>query len=70
MIIFTKKNMFTQGQWIFAGFFLVAFITLMVFSYRKDFKLHKQYYKGSIWILVVFLLFIVSLFLIKKFMKE
>jgi hypothetical protein len=70
MINFAEKIMFTQGQWIFAGIFLVSFITLMVFSYRKDFKLHKQHYKGSIWILVVFLLFIAFLFLIKTFMKE
>ncbi len=62
--------MFTQGQWLFALFFLISFIAVMIFAYKKDIKLHKQYYKGSIWILVVFLLFICSLFLIKSIMKE
>jgi phosphoglycerol transferase MdoB-like AlkP superfamily enzyme len=62
--------MFTQGQLIFALLFLISFIAVMVFSYRKDLKLHKQYYKGSFWILMVFLLFICALFLIKKMMKE
>nr|WP_300566508.1 hypothetical protein [Flavobacterium sp.] len=62
--------MFSQGQLIFAAVFVVFFIAVMVFSYRKDLKLHKQYYKGSVWILVAFLLFIGFLFLIKSFMKE
>lgn len=70
MLIFTQKKMFTQGQLMFAVFFVICFISIMIFSYRKDFKLHKQYYKGSIWILIVFLIFIATLFLIKKFMKE
>jgi len=62
--------MFSQGQMIFAAFFVVCFIAIMIFSYRKDFKLHKQYYKGSMWILLGFLLFVVFLFLIKSLLKE
>jgi len=60
--------MFTQGQYIFAGFFVVAFIILIVISYRKDLKLHKKYYKGSLYVLAGFLLFIGFLFVIKKFL--
>jgi cytochrome bd-type quinol oxidase subunit 1 len=49
--------MFTNGQLIFAGFFVVAFIILMVFSYRKDIKNHKIYYKNTalkvgIWLII------------------
>jgi cytochrome bd-type quinol oxidase subunit 1 len=60
--------MFTQGQYFFAGFFVVAFFILIVFSYRKDLKLHKKYYKGSLYVLAGFLLFIGLLFVIKKFL--
>ncbi|TGD57887.1 hypothetical protein E4635_07705 [Flavobacterium humi] len=62
--------MFSQGQLIFAAVFVVCFIAIIVFSYRKDLKLHKQYYKGSVWILIAFLLFIAILFAIKSIMKE
>ncbi len=49
--------MFTKGQLIFAGFFVVAFIILMVFSYRKDIKNHQKYYKNTalkvgVWLII------------------
>ena len=62
--------MFSKGQLLFALLFAVSFIAIMVFSYRKDLKLHKQYYKGSIWILFAFLIFIGLLFVIKTLLKE
>ncbi|APG60160.1 hypothetical protein [Christiangramia salexigens] len=57
--------MFSTGQWIFAGLFLIAFIIIMVFSYRKDIRLHQKYYKGSIYVLIGFIVFILILFFIK-----
>ncbi|MCG9972961.1 hypothetical protein [Christiangramia crocea] len=57
--------MFSTGQLIFAGLFLIAFIIIMIFSYRKDIRLHKKYYKGSIYVLIGFIIFILLLFLIK-----
>jgi cytochrome bd-type quinol oxidase subunit 1 len=62
--------MFSQGQLIFGGFFLVAFIIAMIFSYRKDIKIHKEFYKGNYKILLGFLLFIGILFVIKVFFKR
>jgi cytochrome bd-type quinol oxidase subunit 1 len=62
--------MFSSGQLIFAAIFAICFIIVIIFSYRKDLKIHKQYYKGSLWILVSFLLFISLLFVIKSLMKE
>ncbi|TQD37741.1 hypothetical protein FKR84_09720 [Haloflavibacter putidus] len=59
--------MFSQGQLLFAVFFVIVFAIVMVISYRKDLNLHKKYYKGSLFILIGFLLFIVALFIIKKF---
>ena len=58
--------MFSTGQWIFAGFFVIAFIIIMIFSYRKDIRLHQKYYKGSIYVLIGFIVFILLLFLIKS----
>ncbi|MGY0427240.1 MAG: hypothetical protein ACWIPI_10515 [Polaribacter sp.] len=38
---------FTTGRIIFMIFFIIAFIALMIYSYRKDFKNHKRYYKNG-----------------------
>lgn len=57
--------MFSTGQLIFAGLFLISFIIIMIFSYRKDIRLHQKYYKGSIYVLIGFILFILILFFIK-----
>ncbi len=62
--------MFSKGQLIFAVIFLISFIAIMVLSYKKDLKIHKSYYKGSIWILIAFLIFIGFLFFIKTLFKE
>ena len=61
--------MFSTGQWIFAGLFLVTFIIVMIFMYRKDLKLHRKYYKNSIYVLVGFIAFILLLFVIKLYLK-
>ena len=61
--------MFSTGQLIFAACFVVAFIVLMIFSYRKDIKLHRKYYKGSLYILIGFIIFIILLFALKTYLK-
>ncbi len=61
--------MFSQGQLIFAGFFVVAFILLMIFSYRKDIVLHRKYYRGSLFILLGFIIFIAILFALKVYLQ-
>ena len=62
--------MFSEGQWWFAGFFVIAFVILMIFSYRGDKKLHKKHYKGSLKILLGFVGFVVLLFVLKVLLKE
>jgi hypothetical protein len=57
--------MFSTGQWIFAGFFLIAFSAVMIYSYTKDKQLHKKHYKRSYLVLIGFLTFIAVLLLIK-----
>ena len=54
--------MFTKGQLIFAGFFVIAFIILMIWSYRKDIVNHKKHYKNTalkvgFWMIVAIVLF-------------
>lgn len=61
--------MFTPGQMQFALFFIIAFTIVMVVMYRKDLKLHRIYYKNRLWILVAFLAFIGSLFILKDLLK-
>ena len=61
--------MFSTGQTIFVIFFVLVFTGLLILSYRKDKKLHKKYYKGSIWILIGFIAFIILLFLLKDWLK-
>ncbi|MPT33953.1 MAG: hypothetical protein E2604_02395 [Flavobacterium sp.] len=62
--------MFTSGQLYFALFFIIVFVTAMIYVYRKDLSLHKLHYKGSLWILLAFFAFLVILFIIKLFLKE
>lgn len=62
--------MFSTGQLTFAIFFVIAFIGVMIYSYRKDKKLHKKNYKGSAWVLVGFIVFFALLLAAKFFLKE
>jgi len=61
--------MFTQGQIIFGILFAIVFIIIMIYAYRKDLKLHKKYYKGTIWVLLAFIAFLALLLFIKFFVK-
>jgi uncharacterized membrane protein (DUF485 family) len=58
--------MFSQGQLVFAGLFVIAFVIAAIYSYRKRFKIHKTFYKGNYKILIGWG-FIGILFLIKVF---
>ncbi len=61
--------MFSTGQLIFAVLFAIAFIAVMIYTYRKDLKLHKQNYKGTLWVLLAFLAFIGFIVAIKVIFK-
>lgn len=61
--------MFSTGQLIFAGLFFIVFVGVIIFSYRKDLKLHRKYYKGTLYILLGFIAFILLLFLMKLYLK-
>lgn len=53
--------MFTTGQLYFAIFFIIAFTIVLVWSYRKDLKLHKLYYK-NIFIVVLAIIAVIAIF--------
>ena len=57
--------MFSQGQLIFGILFAITFIGVLIYAYRKDFNLHQNYYKGSLWILLAFVGFISGIAAIK-----
>jgi hypothetical membrane protein len=61
--------MFSTGQLIFVVFFVVVFVAFMIYSYRKDARLHTKQYKGAKWVLVGFIGFIALLFVIKFTLK-
>lgn len=50
--------MFTKGQMIFAACFVVVFIIAMIWSYKKDIKIHKKHYKNTFIILIAMFLVI------------
>nr|WP_299226054.1 hypothetical protein [uncultured Psychroserpens sp.] len=57
--------MFSNGQWIFGILFAIVFAVIIFMAYKKDFKLHQKYYKGSVWILIAFVSFILMISAIK-----
>ena len=57
--------MFSNGQITFGILFAIAFIVILFFAYSKDKALHKKHYKGSIWVLVGFISFLLMLVTIK-----
>ena len=38
---------FTTGRIVFMILFVLSFVALMIYSYRKDIKNHDRYYKGA-----------------------
>jgi len=57
--------MFTTGQLIFGLLFFIAFVIAIAYQYRKDLKIHKAHYRGTIWVLIAFVGFIAMIAAIK-----
>ncbi|WBU88571.1 hypothetical protein QYR09_12370 [Cellulophaga lytica] len=62
--------MFTTGQYIFAALFVIVFTIIIVITYKRDKKLHLKNYSGVKWVAITFIIFIISLFIIKQFLKN
>jgi len=50
--------MFSKGQQLFALFFIIVFIGIMIWSYRKDIPVHKKYYKWA-WLIALLAILII-----------
>ncbi|WP_209309708.1 hypothetical protein [Tamlana crocina] len=61
--------MFSKGQIVFGVLFFIVFAIIIAYTYRKDLKLHKKFYAGSVWILIAFIAFILFISAIKFFFK-
>lgn len=61
--------MFSTGQIVFGILFFIVFAIIIGVMYRKDLKLHKQQYKGSLWVLLGFICFIGLIVAIKVIFK-
>jgi hypothetical membrane protein len=49
-------------------FFITSFIALMVYSYRKDVKNHKRYYKGAVKKVIIYGGLIIAVFIAIRFL--
>jgi len=56
----------STGKAVFAISFIVVFIGIMVWSYRKDALLQKKYFKGTFKILLILFLIWVAFFAFVK----
>lgn len=61
--------MFTSGRILFTIIFVVVFIGVLVWSYRKDLQSVRFHYKKNYLVLVGLLTFVALLFLIVKLRK-
>ncbi|MCH2218051.1 MAG: hypothetical protein MK076_08270 [Flavobacteriales bacterium] len=62
--------MFTPGRIAFAIVFAVAFVILMVISYRKDAKNHEAYYKNAAKKVALYGTIVIVLFLGFKYLTS
>lgn len=62
--------MFSTGQLIFAVCFLIFFTIILVVSYKRDKARHRRHYRGTLKVMVGFLLFLACLFFIKYMLKK
>ena len=57
--------MFSQGQLLFGIVFAIVFAIVIFIAYKKDAAQNKKHYKGSLWILILFIAFILGIAAIK-----
>ncbi|OSY87380.1 membrane protein [Tenacibaculum holothuriorum] len=60
--------MFTTGRIIFASFFVIAFLALMIFSYKKDAKNNKKYYQNGALYVAIGIITVIALLFLSKFL--
>ena len=58
--------MFSTGQLVFAIFFFISFLVIVIISYKKDLKGLKGSYSGIRWVILGFICFVAMLVVLKK----
>lgn len=56
----------TNGHWVFAALFALAFIVFLFFAYRKDAETHKAFKLGGGKVLLFVIMIIVLVFIFKR----
>jgi len=70
MLVLAGK-MFTTGRIIFSLVFIIAFVAVMVLSYKKDASNNKIHYKnGAIQVAIILVVLILLLLLTKIFLRD
>ncbi|MGG6230252.1 hypothetical protein [Tenacibaculum sp. SDUM215027] len=70
MFILIAAKMFTTGRIIFASLFVVAFIVLMFFSYKKDAKNNKKYYQNAAIYVAIGIAVVIGLLFLSKLLTK
>lgn len=58
--------MFSPGQKIFAVVFIIGFLIILIFQFLKDRKQNKKLFKGTYWVLITIIAFMLLYMLITK----
>jgi len=70
MLTIIAAKMFTTGRIVFASLFVIAFVAVMIFSYKKDASNNKIHYKnGALQVAIILVVLIILLGLSKYFIK-
>lgn len=67
MLILAGK-MFTTGRIIFSLLFVIAFVTYMIISYKKDATNNNKYYKNGAFQVALILIVLIALLGLSKFL--
>lgn len=59
--------MFTTGRLIFTILFIIAFILVLIYAYRKDLKINRRHFPQTYRVLLSIILITIVLFLVVKF---
>lgn len=70
MLTVIASKMFTPGRIAFTIFFIIAFVSLMIFSYKKDAINNKKYYNNAGWYVALGIFITIILLFLSKFITK
>lgn len=68
MFTLIAAKMFTPGRIVFASLFVIAFIILMIYSYKKDAKNNNKHYKNGATYVAIGIITVIAFLFISKFL--